>query len=128
MNTQKKLNRIKEICTANLEIAAKRTPGEWKTGKTCTSIPAVFPDGTAKGNSSLAMFGIYKPGEDIDELENQKNNSTFISSCAGPAEAGWKATVSAIEHILTTREETSTWEFLAKPLAKSIISAWEDQL
>ena len=73
MTTTEKLQRIKEICTANLELAA----------------------------------------------------------CAGAAEAGWKATIAAIDYIGCDAEifdaNTPRGDAARSQLA-AIISAWKDQL
>jgi hypothetical protein len=61
---------------------------------------------------------------------NASANSDFISSCAGPAEAGWRATVIAIDALengtgsLWTEETNS----FAKSVIDSLIAAWPEEI
>jgi len=63
-----------------LKTAKKRTPGEWEYGN-----DAVWSDCNGEGNS---------PAEICYQIGLQ--DATFIASCAGNAEAGWKSTLTAI--------------------------------
>lgn len=76
MTQQEHLNRIRARCVELLEIAEKRTAGRWTQDHIYvdTDDKAVFIK--ADGNS---------------------NNAAFIASCAGAAEAGWRATIAAID-------------------------------
>lgn len=62
-----------------LAIAAKRTPGEWKQDY-------IYVDTSDKA--------------DLIKAEGSVGNAAFIASCAGNAEAGWKATRAAIASLL----------------------------
>ncbi len=75
MTTQEHLERIKAKCSELLAIAEKRTPGKWQEGGWSRQI---------------------KTGRERIHVEH-KGNHAFIAACAGPAEAGWRATIAAIE-------------------------------
>lgn len=68
-----------------LELAAKRTPGEW-THQVSSSDPNRSLVNLRHANGVVATFAT-KSGD---------LNLEFASACAGNAEAGWKATRAAI--------------------------------
>jgi hypothetical protein len=84
------LKRIDAHLERLLDIASKRTPGEWKfTYEGIYNRGASFPD-------------IIDPGEfAASDAEVSIEDATFISSCVGNAEAGWRATRVAIAGLLT---------------------------
>ncbi len=94
MNTQERLSRIRARCVELLEIASKRTPGKWIAVPLSNSRCDVmkFSGGTLikiiRGNDGCASF-----------REAATPDGVFIAACAGPAEAGWKATIAAIDWI-----------------------------
>lgn len=135
MNTKERLKRIKEKCRELLAIAEKRTPGKWSH----------WPTHWAGGNNSTQYDGKnncpWVSAEESPAIEvariNPKGvytqgfpmgNAAFIASCAGPAEAGWRATIAAIEQIQSMRPDTPTWEFVGKPMQSAILSAWPEEL
>lgn len=78
MTTQEKLQRIKSRCQELLAIAEKRTQGKWKAR-----------------NFSVLL----EESEYLSVLNNwtfASEDASFIASCAGSAEAGWRATIAAI--------------------------------
>lgn len=72
-----------------LDIAAKRTPGEWKA----ESSRAYCTDESVTHN-------VVGPPSDFMYLQ-ELPDATFIASCAGNAEAGWRATRAAIAGLLS---------------------------
>ena len=83
------LRRIDAHLASLLAIAEKRTPGEWED---------TAPN---EGNQGRRLFsGFHYLGflgnSDASELE-ACDNAAFIASCAGNAEAGWKATRAVIK-------------------------------
>lgn len=84
MNTQEHLEKIKAKCLRLLAIAEKRTPGEWKAG--------------TKGLSINGISYRLKQVGDLD-ITFEESDLTFIAACAGTAEAGWRATIAAIEFL-----------------------------
>ena len=85
------LRRIDAHLANLLDIAAKRTPGEWAS--TSASVRHGY-----KGRDLTAVCSVtYKDRED-------EANATFIASCAGNAEAGWRATRAAIALLLSMGE------------------------
>jgi len=49
----------------------------------------------------------------------------FIASCAGPAEAGWKATIAAIDALLEYQREEI---IIGDATFNAIIAAWPEEL
>ena len=68
-----------------LDIASKRTPGEWEVDQ------AVTWDQSRGINPQIVQRNAYLTADD----------AAFIASCAGNAEAGWRATRAAIAGLLT---------------------------
>lgn len=113
MTDLEKLTAIRARCVGLLEIAEKRTPGEWKisNGKHGTII-------------RLAKSTVNEP-QDVCRAWNcsrKDGNAAFIASCAGPAEAGWRATIAAIDHIQSGWMDCKSGQDV---LAKQILTAWE---
>jgi hypothetical protein len=79
-----------------LDIAAKRTPGEWIVGWN------MIGDGISKSICNAPM-----KNEQTTTLE-WVSDKRFIASCAGNAEAGWRATRAMIEFALMVIEFHST--------------------
>jgi len=75
MTTTEHLTRIRVKCVELLEIANGRTQSDWRTDKNGMLVIEVARD-----------VGGY--------------NAAFIASCAGPAEAGWKSTIAAIDGLM----------------------------
>lgn len=84
MSTQEHLNKIKAFCERNLALAALRTPGKWR-----------YNEGHRMAISALAMH--QDPVLWGDDFELSDLDAAFIAACAGAAEAGWKATLAAID-------------------------------
>ena len=77
MNIQEHLQKIKTKCQELLAIAEKRTAGKWNATQSWVG----------SENSCIAATKHFRSDGDAD----------FIASCAGAAEAGWKATIAAID-------------------------------
>ena len=103
MNTEQKLTKIREKCVELLAIAEKRTRGNWNT---------IESEGDYFGDTLIGLSSTY---------EGWQDDCTFIASCAGPAEAGWKATISAIDLLTDNGSDYVTYE----QESQEIISAWE---
>ena len=80
MSPEEHLNRIVAKCRELLAIAEKRTPGKW-------SVSHSDKNGLHKIESKLVFVS-------SDTFEE---DAVFVANCAGPAEAGWRATIAAIE-------------------------------
>ena len=116
MNTQEHLQKIKAKCQELLAIAEKRTAGEWRLFDADDGCP-----GIESGETSIVIWG-----EEDDEagVRTGLNDATFIASCAGAAEAGWRATIAFIDAILPFVREG-----VVKPeLPNSILAAWPQEL
>lgn len=87
MTTSEHLQRIKAKCESLLELASKRTPRKWAKN---TYKPHVAGESVT--------HSVDGPPSDFMYLQ-EESDATFIASCAGPAEAGWRATIAAIDGI-----------------------------
>ena len=121
MTQQEHLNRIKAKCQELLSIAEKRTPGKWASSHNVVQTE-LFAEYIVSCNS------LHTPESEDD------CNAAFIASCAGAAEAGWRATIAAIDVVLEiawvqgdTRDESWTGSKAFKT-AEKIIAAWPQEL
>jgi hypothetical protein len=91
-NDLEHLRKIERHLHHLLANAEKRTPGRW----------AFDPDNI--GGGAWSYYGLVNAdsGESVPVhvLVERPQNAPFIASCAGNAEAGWKATRAAIARIL----------------------------
>jgi hypothetical protein len=109
MSTDEHLQLIKSECERLLAIAEKRTPGAW-------------------GVRNYPLGGSYlvkkiEGGDDVLRVAECHNldNAAYITSCARRAEAGWKATIAAIDWLLEI-------EGTHLPLAAEILAAWPTEI
>jgi len=113
MTTTEHLARIRARCVELLEIASKRTQGRWKTHG---NHPYV-----TYGKHDFCICGTNASGSLASD--DYVNNAAFIASCAGPAEAGWRATIAAIDYCLGVMHMG-----VPEELVESIIAAWPEEL
>lgn len=122
MTTEEKLNAIVAKCRAFLEIAEKRTPGEWtfQPGYYNTSHDAdQFPCGPTIN---------YGNAHAIDLNKGMDGDAAFIAACAGQAEAMARSTIAAINNLQLIHEQTDLGEYAAWDALQEIIAAWPDEL
>jgi len=124
MKTQEHLQKIKAKCQELLSIAEQRTQGKWihsEGRRMC-----LYADSL---HASQVLYG--------NEYELGGTDGDFIASCAGPAEAGWKSTIAAIEavlHIIEFFESPPEHPLnqreleIAMDVANAIIAAWPEEL
>lgn len=98
------LSRIKRHLVTLLANAEKRTPGEW----------TLWPSDPTCVRLGSSGFLIHGPQE----------SATFITSCAGNAEAGWRSTLVAIEWSVFMHENGQVGE----GLMETILAAWPLEL
>lgn len=134
MTQQEHLNRIRARCVELLEIAKHRTPGRWYVAK------------GGLGNKD-GMDTVYATNDDLNYIAacrdfacfhappKNSENATFIASCAGAAEAGWRATIAAIDSLpgyasLTEAANPSVRLIggCAQDGINSIIASWPEEL
>jgi hypothetical protein len=101
MNTQEHLHKIKAKCQKLLAIAEKRTQGQWSQDR---------------------LYVDTDDNNDLIKVEGNINNAAFIASCAGAAEAGWLATILAIDKLDDMPCN------VADALEYLIIAAWPQEL
>jgi hypothetical protein len=132
MNTTEKLTKIRAKCVALLETAKQRTPGKWR----------VESSYIGNGSAGCISAGLNSYGDGpaaypigrLAENELKEPDSAFITACAGPAEAGWRATIAAIEICFRLEDVRYGWDgdcgasAHAESLADQIIAAWENQI
>jgi hypothetical protein len=125
MTQQEHLNRIRARCVELLEIAKHRTPELWNPSFDTTGFPCVASvkdTRIATTDLSCSRFGV------------RQDDTTFIASCAGAAEAGWKATIAAIDTVTGLQKVPYGWDgdcgasAYADNLADSIIAPWPEEL
>lgn len=116
MTTQEHLNKILEKCRAFLEIAEKRTPGEWK----------------ASLNYLVGGWWVQTPFNEVAETSTadfcNENDAAFIATCAGPAEAMARSTIAAINNLQLIHEQTDLGEYAAWDALQEIIAAWPEEI
>ena len=95
---------IRAKCVELLAIVEKRTPGKWVTTNSGIAVRSVANELVSTCNATKAPA-----------------NAAFIASCAGHAEAGWKATIAAIDAGIAMGD-------FGLPLLKNIITEWEEIL
>jgi hypothetical protein len=116
-NTTDRLARIRALCVENLAKAANRTPGKWWNEDGHAAVFAMTPKCRPNGEGLLQVnyYGRYV-GKDAHA------DAAYIAACAGAAEAGWKATIAAIDDVL----ERGNGEH--SKLGAAILAAWEGQV
>lgn len=97
---QEKLQKIKARCEELLAIAEKRTAGKWDDG------------------NMREWFAVYTEPQD----------AAFIASCAGPAEAGWRATIATIDRLQLIHGQLDWGNDAAWDALEEIVAAWPDEL
>ena len=55
-------------------------------------------------------------------------NADYIAVCAGRAEAGWRATIAAIDNLELMHEQPDMGEYAAWDALQNIIAAWSLEL
>jgi len=152
MSRDEHLDKIVAKCRELLAIAEGRTPGPWHWVNPSNDNPIDFTQfderlvesarGTTIGEASLrsvretrSPFGDYTLPVFLAESEEiSKPNAAFIAACAGPAEAGWLATIAAIEGLRGIAEvawdgnEVHPCGMDASQVLKTIIAAWPEEM
>ena len=117
MNTEEKLKRIKARCQELLALAEKRTPGAW----TVSEFSATLVD-TKKGGHGIAGT---RAENEVTE-QDEEHNAAYIAACAGAAEAGWRATIAAIDECIADDPAYQTMFLRAnETMIAGILAAWE---
>ena len=112
MTTQEKLNSIVAKCRAFLEIAEKRTPGEWHTESDWPSV-LVGAKRIVQVPSRLT-FKARGP---------QTPDTIFIAACAGQAEAMARSTIATVKDIL------EYWDLHKDTqLVVDVLAAWPEEI
>lgn len=124
MTPTEKLERIKAKCEQLLAIAEKRTNGKWHhdSGERCSHWVS----------SHLSTVCVI-PTDSIYCAADTSQNASFIAACAGPAEAGWRATIAVIDwinsdHGIPDLYSQDCVDEAVTRLTKSILAAWPEEL
>lgn len=126
MNKEERLKAIRAKCVELLAIAEKRTPGDWQWVGHSWSDDSVYC-----GDQRIVGASIRDEATESNQhkLESEMDgNTTFIAACAGTAEAGWRATIAAIdaiERIQNNPGATTSIESTCGMSIELILSAWE---
>ena len=120
MNIEEHLELILTFCRSRLALAEKRTPGTW--------------EGLAPGGSNDGMR-LFRGSRYLGFLGNSDSepaeaiaNAAFIAACAGAAEAGWRATIAAIEGLQQLAQTTVTWMAIHQHTLRAILAAYPLEL
>ena len=103
---------IRATCVRLLEIAKGRTAGEWEA-----EIPDPVPLLIKVSGKTIVSTETIQGESYHDAMRRRGNDVAFIAACAGAAEAGWLATIEAVE--LCWRHGWDEGRFV-----DSIIAAW----
>lgn len=95
------LRRIDALLANLLATAQKRTPGEWSSGPGLN----LQMQNTGKTYVHPGIAAMFQSNLFAEE------DAAFIASCAGNAEAGWRATRAAIEFLLLQEELGEEFRF-----------------
>jgi len=110
--TTEHLDKIVAKCRANLALAAKRTPYRWSVEE-------------YHAKKTLCVSGYTCAEAFADTIEQAENNAAYIAACAGAAEAGWRATIAAIESLRLIHAHTTDWGLRG---LEAIVAAWPEEL
>ena len=117
MNQQEKLKGIRARCVELLALAEKRTEGRW------ADCPETLDNGrlfnTINARDSFVVH--------VCSTTHVHEDARFIASCAGPAEAGWKATIAAID-LMFAMHGLAGIDIYALDATGDIIAAWPEEL
>lgn len=97
------LKRIDAHLERLIDIASKRTPGEWDASDNVCTADAV------EGGYFITCDSMKT------NVSTDANNATYIASCAGNAEAGWRATRAVIQWFLKWDNSTD-YSHLVDPI------------
>ena len=115
MTTAEYLDRIKARCHELLALAKKRTPGKW-TASNAESNASGYPPANASVEAHVDMRG-----QVCGQAWN--NDAAYIAACAGAAEAGWRATIAAIDALPLIPAR-----ILRSTVRDAILAAWPEEL
>ncbi len=113
MNTTEKLTLIRARCTELLALAEKRTPGVW-----------------SEDAEQWRLMG-------LERTRQYGHDTGFACACAGNAEAGWRATIAAIDGLQGISRYESDGRICldespngsaARVALANILNAWPDEL
>lgn len=113
MDKQEHLNKIKAKCLANLALAEQRTQEKWYND---VEEPWKIWDKTGHMVANLSPKQNYSYG-----MTSSCENAAFIAACAGPAEAGWRSTIAAIDDLVGDKGTSYKLE-------DAILAAWPEAL
>ena len=131
MKTTEKLQRIRDRCVELLAIAEKNL----KPCPFCGSgkIEVIYDDGYSVGCKDCSTYVAPFLGNEADNKQKHIDFwNTRACACAGSAEAGWRATIAAIDFIV--RRIKWGWDgdrglsAYADSMESSIIAAWPEEL
>jgi hypothetical protein len=113
MTTTEHLAKVRAKCVELLEISSRRTQGKWWSFDADCA-----PEVVISNSSPVASCTVF--GNGIPSLNQRLENARFIAACAGPAEAGWRSTIAAID---ATRD---MGELESDILSANILAAWPE--
>jgi hypothetical protein len=134
MTQEEHLKKIVAKCRELLAGAEKRTPGKWIHDKSRGTIGDVATEDLDAIAQTQERISVQVASGRIGNNKQRDLNADFIANCAGPAEAGWRATIAAIELHRQWQDIHDTWDWDCGVVAmfesqkKAIIAAWPEEL
>lgn len=105
MTPEQHLDLIAAKCRELLAIAENRTPGKWARQNTAD----IFTD-TEEAKRGVRGHHVADCDPSCDKSVLQaRSDAAFIAACAGTAEAGWRATLAAIDRTKRTISRMRSW-------------------
>lgn len=112
MTRDEKLDALLKHLHNLIEGAKKRTPGKWihdksrgSVGDVCTTDLDAVAQCQERSEISRRFGTTHRQYQNIQ----RDNNAAYIASCAGNAEAGWRATIAAIDGLRDLDKWCRTW-------------------
>lgn len=131
MTQEEHLNKIVAKCRELLAGAEKRKAGKWTYANRGTYSDIIAPDDLCGGVYLATVCG-FSVGD--QEVNRGIHNSAFIANCAGPAEAGWRATIAKCEFIQSYRKIRFGYDGdcgatrLVDEMESQLTAAWPEEL
>ena len=122
MTTEQHLEKIVEKCRELLAIAEKRTPGKWENSEVNALI---YKNEWVIG--SMASYEFVDADLPIIPENETFANARYIAACAARAEAGWRATIAAIEALRPMFGKGHEFQQEAREAVYSILAAWPEE-
>jgi len=122
MNTTEHIALIKAHLNKLLEIAEKRTPGEWAITHREPGYSSRAPRNVIGPPGSMFEPGVVRT---FIATSHINENADFIAACAGNAERGWRSTLAALDSLrMENRGSMAALTGREEHLLNTILAEW----